>query len=318
MKIKFKLELVSAIAIALMMVGPKKVDCQQSISSNSKTVLLHVAVTSDGGGGFAAGVSRDSFLVLSDNLERQITLFKDGPLPSSICIVLDTTARLSLFRTAKGNHALSSLSRGLAEFQNLSPSTEYSIIGMSEHPQLLLDWTKDLKSVENTVSAVELKGRQSALYDACFTALEKLGQSENQKRVLLIVSGSSDNKSRRKFSELRRLVREKGYLVYTVGIMDMYGPPADIQGDNQWASEMSELTVISGGLLRVAGDADSVLFHFAKLSLEFQRQYLIGFSTTGESQKDEYHKVQVKLRGTQPGLKGLRVRSREGYSGNEN
>jgi VWFA-related protein len=318
MKTRFKLALVGAIAVALLMVGPKEVDCQQSISSNSKTVLLHVAVTSDGGGGFAAGVSRDSFLVLSDNVERQITLFKDGPIPTSICIVLDTTERLSLFRTAMGNHVLPALSKGLAEFQNLSPSTEYSIVGVGEHPQLLLDWTKDLKSVENTVSAVELKGRQSALYDGCFTALEKLGQSENQKRVLLIVSGSSDNKSRRKFSELRRLVREKGYLVYTVGIMDMHGPPAEIEGDTQWESEMRELAVISGGLLRVAAEADAVLFHFAKLSLEFQRQYMIGFSTTGELQKDEYHKVQVKLRGTQPGLKGLRVRSREGYSANEN
>jgi VWFA-related protein len=168
--------------------------------------------------------------------------------------------------------------------------------------------------VQTTIGSVELKGRQSGLYDASFAALEKLGQSQNQKRVLLIISGSSDNKSVRKFSELRRTVREKGYLVYTVGILDTLGPPADVQNDNQWESEMRELGVISGGLLRLAGDPNSVLFQFAKLSLEFQRQYMIGFVPTEDLKKEQYHKVQVMLSGTQPGLKGLKVRSREGYS----
>lgn len=318
MNTKFKLAFLSSIAITMLTIGPSVVYCQQTTAPNSKTVLLHVAVTTDGGGGFASGVSKDSFLVISDNVERPITLFQDGPVPSSICIVLDTTEKLSLFHSGKGNYIREALARGFSEFQNLSQDTQYSIVGFGEHPQLLLDWTKDLNAVEHTVGSVELKGRQSALYDACFTALEKLGQSANQKRVLLIISGSSDNKSRHKFSELRRAVRDKGYLVYTVGIMDILGPQAEIQNDRQWRSEMGELSTISGGLATSAGDADSVLFHFSNLSQELQRQYMIGFSATDDTQKEQYHKVQVKLRGTQPGLKGLRVRSREGYSTNEN
>lgn len=318
MNTKFKLAFLSSIAIITLIVGPSVVYCQQTTAPDSKMVLLHVAVTTDGGGGFASGVSRDSFLVISDNEERPITLFQDGPVPSSICIVIDTTEKLSLFHAGQGNYIREALARGFAEFRNLSQDTQYSIVGFGEHPQLLLDWTKDLNAVEHAVGSIELKGRQSALYDACFTALEKLGQSANQKRVLLIISGSRDNKSRHKFSELRRLVRDKGYLVYTVGIADINGPQAEIQNDRQWESEMRELGTISGAQLRYAGDADSVLFQFSNLSVELQRQYMIGFVTTDDTQKEQYHKVQVKLRGTQSGLKGLRVRSREGYSTNEN
>lgn len=318
MNTKFKLVFLSFIAVALLIFGPNGVDCQQTTTSDSKPVLLYVAVTTDGGGGFASGVSRDSFLVLSDNVERPITIFQDGPVPSSICIVLDTSEKLSLFRIDRGNYVREALTKGLAEFQNLSQNTEYSIVGVGEQPQLLLDWTKDLQAVERAVGSVELKGRQSALYDACFTAFDKLGQSANQKRLLLIVTASRDNKSRHKFSELRRAVRDKGYLVYTVGIMDFGGPKAEIQNDRQWASEMEELSRISGGLLKSAGDTEAVLFQFSKLSLELQRQYMIGFAVPDGLAKGQYHKVQVKLRGTQSGLKGLKARSREGYSTNEN
>lgn len=318
MSTKSNLVFLSSIAIALMIIGPKGVGSQQTAAPSPKTVLLHVAVTTDGGGGFASGVSRDSFLVVSDNAEHPITLFQEGPVPSSICIVLDTTEKLSLFRAGKGNYVLEALTRGLEEFRDLGQNTEYSIVGFGERPQLLLDWTKDIKAVERAVGSVKLKGRQTALYDAGVTALEKLGQSANQKRVLLIISGSRDNKSRHKFSDLRRSVRDKGYLVYTVGIVDFLGPQAEIQNDSQFESEMRELGTISGGMLKFAGDADSVLFHFSKLSLELQRQYLLGFVTTDDLQKEPYHKVQVKLRGTQPGLKGLRARSRAGYSTTEN
>jgi VWFA-related protein len=316
MKTTFTLAFSGSIVLGLMMLGSNGV-CQQTPVSTSKTVLLHVAVSSSGGGGFASGVRRDSFLVVSDNVARQITLFQNGPIPSSICIVLDATKRLSMLRTPEGNIVLDSLIKGLAEFHNLPLQTEYSIVGFGEHPQLLLDWTKDLHAVESAVGAVELKGRQSALYEACFMALEKLGQSENQKRVLLIISGSSDNKSRRKFSELRQAVRQNGYLVYPIGIFDTNGPRADIQDDAQWESEMRELGTVSGGLLRFAGTPDSVLFQFSNLSLELQRQYMIGFETKDELQKGKYHKVQLKLGGTQSGLKGLNVRTREGYSGDE-
>jgi hypothetical protein len=155
MKTKFNLQFLGFFVVGMVLIGPSMVDCQEATGTTSKNVLLHVAVTSDGGGGFASGISRDSFLIVSDNLPRQMTLFQEGP-PSSICIVLDTTVRLSMLRTAKGNIVLPSLTKGLAEFQNLAQNTEYSIVGVGESSQLILDWTKDLKAVRGAVASVAL------------------------------------------------------------------------------------------------------------------------------------------------------------------
>jgi len=76
---------------------------------------------------------------------------------------------------------------------------------------------------------------------------------------------------------------------------------------------MRQLSAISGGRLRFGGDAGSIRDVISNLSLELQRQYLLGFSVPENSLKGEYHKVQVKLNTQQPGLKGLRARVRESY-----
>jgi VWFA-related protein len=313
MKRGFKLTFLLSITCGLMVIGPLGIKSQQTTAPKSKIVILHVAVSTEMGSGFATGVDKNSFIVISDNSTHELTLFKAGPIPSSICILLDTTKKLSLFDSKSGNIVLPLVTKGLSEFQQLSPETEYSIISIGERPQVLLDWTPDLKSVQDTVGSVELKGRQSAIYDAAFAALEKFESAKHEKRVLVIISGSRDNKSQRKFTELRKAVRDKGWLVYPIGILDFMGPPSDIASDDQWQSEMRQLSAISGGRFSIAGFSDSISRAFASLSLELQRQYLLGFSVPENSPKGEYHKLQIKLGNLQPGLKGLRARSREGY-----
>jgi len=189
--------------------------------------MLHVAVV-DSGLGIATGIDKNSFLVTSDNRAQELTLFKAGPIPSSICILLDTTKKLSVHKEQSGNIVLPLLTKGLVEFQKLPPETEYSIISINERPQLLLDWTADLKSVQDSISSVELKGRQATVYDATFAALEKFESAKNQKRAIVIITGSIDNNSKRTFGELRKAVRDKGSLVYPVGIREFLGPPGEI------------------------------------------------------------------------------------------
>ena len=313
MKRRFRLTFLLPITCGLMLVGPLGMNGQQTAAPNSKIVMVHVAVTTESGVGIATGLNKNSFIVTSDNRTQELTLFKDGPIPSSICILLDTTTKLSLFKSQKGNIVLPSLTKGLVEFQKLPPETEYSIIGISERPQVLLDWTPDLKSVQDTVSSVELKGRQSAIYDAAFAALEKFESAKHEKRVLVLISGSRDNKSHHTFTELRKAVRDKGCLVYPMVIFDFMGPRPEIAGDAQYETEMRQLSALSGGRLRTAGELDGILRDFSNLSLELQRQYLLGFPVPDGSTKGEYHKLQIKLSNLQPGLKELRARSREGY-----
>jgi len=299
------------LAFLLVGLGPRSSTCQTSAPS-AKTVVLHVTVTTDGGGGYASGVNKDSFAISTDELAAQITAFQSSEVPSSICIVLDTTEGLSLLKSPKGNIVLSALTNGLAEFKSFVQGTEFSIVGFAERPQLILDWTEDLNAVGAAIGSIKLKNRQTALYDGCLVGLEKLTQAKTRKRVLLIISGSSDNRSQHKFSELRRLVRENDVLVYTVGIRDSDFP---YNWDVRWQSELAELGTISGGLFRSAGNAGSVLFQFANLSLELKHQYMIGVATNSAFD-GKYHRLQLKLKpegNNQQQLKGLRVRTREGY-----
>src|ERR1044071_4181333 len=130
MKRGFKLTIVLSISCGLMVLGPSGINCQQPAAPNAKMVMLHVAVV-DSGLGIATGIDKNSFIVTSDNRAQELTLFKAGPIPSSICILLDTTKKLSVHKEQSGNIVLPLLTKGLVEFQNLPPETEYSIISIN-------------------------------------------------------------------------------------------------------------------------------------------------------------------------------------------
>ena len=107
MKRGFRLTFLLPITCALMVIGPLGINCQQTAAPNSKIVILHVAVTTESGVGIATGVNKNSFIVTSDNRTQELTLFKTGPIPSSICILLDTTKKLSLTSDQNVNIVLS-------------------------------------------------------------------------------------------------------------------------------------------------------------------------------------------------------------------
>jgi Ca-activated chloride channel homolog len=79
-----------------------------------------------------------------------------------------------------------------------------------------------------------VKGR-TALLDAIYLGLSEMRTAQNAKRALLIISDGGDNHSRYNENDIKRLVREAGTQLYSVGIFD----PSDYRNrtpeEFQWA-----------------------------------------------------------------------------------
>jgi Ca-activated chloride channel family protein len=270
------------------------------------TVRLTVTVT-DEKGRFVSGLRREHFAVSEGKTRREISLFDDQDEPMSICFLIDVSGSMRPQRIATAKLIVGRF------IQMSHPRSEYFIGEFGAQTRALTDWTNDpdrLLDGLRQVAQNRAKGN-TALFDACAFALDRLAQGRHPKRVLFIVTDGQDNTSRTSFNELRRRVQGADVLIYAVGIVER-GEPNFLSVEGQ--ALLDELTSQSGGVAFFP-DGDKKLIGAAeRIAIELRHQYVIGFAAgDGGGDKSKWRKVRIKVTPPNKSLKGVSGRSREGY-----
>ncbi len=267
---------------------------------NTDLVSFNVTVT-DAYGRFVSGLPKSAFSIVDDKFPQQIAFFSDEDAPVSIGIVFDVSGSMSGDKIKRARQALGSFLATSHE------RDEYFLIGFNTRAQLLLDKTHDSKAILDKLTFVETRG-QTAVYDACYIAIEKLTRGAYPKRAILLITDGQDNNSRYTFKDLRRQLRESDAIVYAIGIEGANESELGISGE----SILVELASVSGGKAffpTTAAEMDDV---FERIALELRHQYSIGYRPVNFTSDGRWHRVKVKV--TPPrGLPHLFTRSREGY-----
>ena len=99
---------------------------------NTDLVTLTVSVT-DANGRYVPGLEKKDFSLSDNKLPQQMAFFSDADLPVSVGIVFDVSGSMSGKKIERAKEALSNF------IQTSHPEDEYSLIGFSSQPQLLLD-----------------------------------------------------------------------------------------------------------------------------------------------------------------------------------
>ena len=92
---------------------------------------------------------------------------------------------------------------------------------------------------------------RTALIDAVYLGVHKLGEAKRDRKALLIISDGGDNRSRYTEGELRRVVRESDVQIYSIGVFDQYAPTQEEQMGPILLTDVCEMT---GGRLFKVGD----------------------------------------------------------------
>lgn len=189
----------TSILFALALVVPPTNQSQPRLDARAgqtqDPVQLHVTVT-DKKDAFVSGLQQDNFEVLIDNKPARIASFDSQDVPAAIGIVFDSSGSMRGTSLKKTRRDFLSLRESIKRFLELSnPSNEYFLMGFNEKPQLLVDWTSDHTRLTDNLNDLTVYGN-SAFYDACYLAVDKLQTSQRAKRVLLLVSDGQDNMSR--------------------------------------------------------------------------------------------------------------------------
>ena len=240
-------------------------------------------------GDLVTGLQRDNFRVFLDNEPVNITDFSEADLPLSVGILFDASG--SIINMGTPRDFLSAFQQALRTFMGTAnKSNEYFLLAFNNSPQLLVDWTSDPNVLTYSLNGLRPKGN-TALYDACYLAVDKLQHGRYSKRVLILLSDGEDNISHYSLNQLRDALKESDVLIYTVNFSNGNAAGSPLV--------MDELSSITGGMffyvkgppLRVK-DATSV---FEVIAGELSHQYAVVIQPQFSGVDNKWHKIKIKV-----------------------
>lgn len=311
--------LLTILALAFTSVaGQQEPKPQSQLSQNtSEEIVLSVTAT-DKDGGFVRGLKSGDFEVSIGKKPARIVSLTITDSPISIGILLDTSGSVWRGPNKNATKSFVALREAIRHFLEASNrANEYFLIGFNIKPQLIVDWTSDPSVVIDKFNDLNVYG-ETALYDTCYLALNKLNNGHHSKRVLLLISDGQDNSSKYTFKELRDFLRESDVLLYSINF------PNDLDVGSSLGMEgvgvLDEFSFISGG--RVFDSRDGALLELKHanslletIATELRNQYTLSVVPGEPLATKKWHKIKVKVNLSAEArrqMKRLDVRVREG------
>lgn len=315
MRILYAVLFLSLILVGLVNAQKAEKTHLTSQSSDAGLIMLNVTVT-DKSDRIAVGLDKPAFTVYDNNVPQEITFFDNKDVPLSVAIIYDMSGSMAPVRADEGK-IREIIKTGLVRFiQSSNASNEYFLIGFNQKVELLSDWTEDGNAILGKITDKRLKG-QTALYDACYTGVDKLMREAHQKRAVLLISDGQDTNSSHTLSELRHLLKESDVLVYTIGVVVNYQPGSQLEAAG--LNDLDDLASETGGRLHVPKTSADLNKIFELIALELRHQYTVGYKPMNFTDDEKWHRIKIKIKpppnssGKVPNQLG---RSRKGYFAN--
>jgi Ca-activated chloride channel homolog len=271
------------------------------VQIGTNLVSMTISVT-DPYGRFVTGLSKEHFEIFDEKVKQQIELFTDEDSPVSIGVIYDVSGSMKE-RIARSVRAVKRF------IETSHDDDDFFLIGFNDRAKLVHDFTTSGDQLVSHLMFVQPKG-STALYDAAYLGVEKVGQGRHKKKALLIISDGQDNNSRYTYKELRNRVKEADVQIYAIGITDPYAD--SLAGFGR--SVLEEITRMTGGraFFPNAYNEPELIEICTRIALELRHQYSVGFYPSDTTSEAKWRRLQVKVNPPK-GLGRLSVNYKDGY-----
>ena len=251
---------------------------EDKLVPSTRLVSTTVTVT-DSFSRFVTGLGKDHFEVYDDKVKQEIAHFSDEDAPVSLGIVYDISGSMKE-RTRRSLGALKQF------IETSHEDDDVFLMAFNDRPTLVQDFTASADRLINRLTFVS-PGKSTALYDAVYVAVEKVGQGRHSKKALLVISDGQDNNSRYSYKELRNRVKEADVLIYAIGITDPYND--SLAGFGRGLLE--EIARMTGGRAFFPNgyNEPELMEVCTRIALELRHQYAIGFYPSDTSNRAKWH-----------------------------
>lgn len=285
----------------------------EPIRVDTNLVTVNVSVT-DKNGKFVPGLKLEQFEILDNKTKQKIEHFSAAEAPVSYGIIYDMHPTTE----ERTKAVLESLKQFTKE---LRQTDDFFLLAFNSRGSLKLDFIPMLDQLERHLPESR---EPNALYDAIYTAADKIRASRNLKRTLLIISDSADHQSQHSLKDISRKLKSFDVQVYAVVFDDnsrwAYGEITRTGREPSYASKdasgldraaLQDLTLKSGGTTHFPVSSNSFRLYsiYKQIAGEIGMQYTLGFYP--ETEDGKWHNLSVRLRDVNE--KGLVLNYRQGY-----
>jgi VWFA-related protein len=261
-------------------------------------VTLDVGVTLQKTHEFVPNLQATNFRVYEDGIPQKVNGFQRTKAPITAVLLCEFASTNYRFVYDMRNAAY-------AFAQQLQPDDYIAVVTYDLKTQILTDFTQDKRLVYQSLNMLTIPGfKETDMFDAVYTTLDRVSRIEGRKYVVLIGSGYDSFSKINLDKVLAKIKATPNVTIFTVGTgqaaritgnarTGMFGPKEIdyLQADNQ----MSTFARMTGGMSffpRFAGEMPDI---FHSINDSIRNQYVLNYTPTNAKQDGSYRKIRVEL-----------------------
>src|SRR5450432_229823 len=247
---------------------------------------------------FVPNLQANNFRVYEDGVPQKVNGFQRTKAPITAVLLCEFASTNWYFV-----HDMREAAYAFA--QQLQPDDYIAVVTYDLKTQILTDFTQDKRLVYQSLNMLTIPGfRETDMFDAVYTTLDRLSRIEGRKYVVLIASGYDSFSKINLDKVLAKIKATPNVTIFSVGTgqaarltgnarSGMFGPKEIdyLQADNQ----MSTFARMTGGksyFPRFAGEMPDI---FHSINDSIRNQYVLTYSPTNAKQDGSYRKIRVEL-----------------------
>lgn len=264
-------------------------------------VLVPVSVTDDSNR-LVTGLEARHFTIHEGDVQQEIRHFSREDAPISLAVIFDVSGSMA----GKMDWARQA---AIEFFNTATARDEFLLVSVSNHPELLTGGTSSVEEIQNKLVFAVPEGR-TALRDAIYLGLERLRETRNPRKAMLILSDGGDNNSRYTHDEIKSILREADIQVYAIGLFEPGVRPT--LEERLGPLLLSEMTDPTGGRTFHVRWPRELVEAATTIGIELRNQYVLGYRPENVQRDGKWRKVKVTVNPPK-GIPPLRVYGKTGY-----
>jgi VWFA-related protein len=146
----------------------------------------------------------------------------------------------------------------------------------------------------------------TAFYDAIGVYLHGAAEQDGEK-ILLIYTDGGDTRSALTYADLLELMRASDVTTYVIGYLEHQPQWAK----NEQRMQLQRMAMLTGGDAFFPTSVKELEKIYARIERTIAARYSLGYTSTDTRMNGSWRRVQVRL--NRPDMKGVKLRTREGY-----